>query len=112
MTISCELVRDLLPLYDDEVISADGHKIVSLHLERCEACRIYRKQCKDENLAQAEYLKKEPIPSAGEKDYRPLARRYKRKRYLYLGAAAAVSAIYAGTLIYCISKLADNGDKK
>ena len=112
MTISCELVRDLLPLYDDGVISRDGEKIVSAHLGRCAACRAYRKQVKESELAATEFLKKEAIPPAGEKDFRPLARRYKRKRLLYWGAAAALTAVYAGTLIYCISKLADSGDKK
>ena len=112
MTISCELVRDLLPLYDDDVISEDGKKIVSVHLSRCPACRAYHKQVKEGDIAAAEILKKETPPDAGAKDFRPLARRYKRKRILYWGAAAAVSAVYAGTLIYCISKLADNGDKK
>ena len=111
MTISCELVRDLLPLYDDGVISTDGNKIVSVHLSKCAACRAYHKQVKEEGIADTEFLKKEAPPEGG-KDFRPLARRYKRKRFIYWGAAAAVSAIYAGTLIYCISKLADNGDKK
>lgn len=113
MTISCELVRDLLPLYDDGVISTDGKKIVSTHLSKCAACRAYHKQVKEERIADTDFLKKEaPPPAEGSKDFRPLARRYKRKRILYWGAAAAVSAVYAGTLIYCISKLADNGDKK
>ena len=112
MTISCDLVRDLLPLYDDSVISQDGHKIVSNHLTHCAACRAYHKQVKESEFAAAEYLKKETIPTDGKKDFRPLARRYKRKRILYWGAAAALTAVYAGTLIYCISKLAENGDKK
>ena len=107
MTISCELVRDLLPLYDDGIISQDGHKIVSTHLSRCAACRTYHKQVKEGTPAVTEC----PLPS-GEKDFRPLARRYKRKRILYWTAAAALTAVYAGTLIYCISKLAENNDKK
>ena len=112
MTISCDLVRDLMPLYDDGVISQDGHKIVSCHLASCAACRAYHKQVKDGVIAGAEYLKKETSPADGEKDFRPLARRYKRKRILYWGAASALTAVYAGTLLYCISKLADNGEKK
>ena len=109
MTISCELVRDLLPLYDDGVISNDGKKIVSTHLCRCSACRDYHKQVKESALADTE---QNQIPPAAGKDFRPLARRYKRKRILYWAAAAAISAVYAGTMIYCISKLAENGDHK
>ena len=75
-------------------------------------CKVFRTfTVKEEGIADTEFLKKEAPPEGG-KDFRPLARRYKRKRFIYWGAAAAVSAIYAGTLIYCISKLADNGDKK
>ena len=111
MTISCDLVRDLLPLYDDNVISEDGHKIVSVHLSRCAACRAYHKQVTERSFADNDLLKK-PTPPAGEKDFTSLAKRYKRKRIAYWTAAAAISTVYAGTLIYCISKLADNGDKK
>jgi len=78
MTITCELVRDLLPLYDDSVISTDGKKIVTVHLSRCAACRAYHKQVKEGNLADTEFLKKEASVPSGEKDFRPLARRYKR----------------------------------
>ena len=51
MTISCDLVRDLMPLYDDGEISQDGHKIVSCQLARCAACRAYHKQVKDGVIA-------------------------------------------------------------
>ena len=111
MTISCELVRDLLPLYDDNVISEDGHKIVSVHLSHCSACRAYHKQVTEGSLADNELLKREAAPTA-EKNFGALAKRYKRKRMAYWAAAAAISTVYAGTLIYCISKLAENGDKK
>lgn len=35
----CNVIRDLLPLYLDEVCSADSGKLVEEHLEHCEACR-------------------------------------------------------------------------
>ena len=112
MRISCELVRDLLPLYNDGVISRDGKRIVSSHLAHCSSCQAYQEQMKESTIPSAELLQNEVVPPSGEKDFRPLARRYKRKRILYWSAAAVLTAVYAGTLIYCISKLADNGDKK
>lgn len=36
--ITCSVINDLLPLYVDEVISADGSLIVEEHLEQCEFC--------------------------------------------------------------------------
>ncbi|CQR55534.1 zf-HC2 domain-containing protein [Paenibacillus riograndensis] len=36
--LSCEIVRDLLPLYYDEVCSADTRKSIEAHLATCEHC--------------------------------------------------------------------------
>ncbi|AIQ68675.1 zf-HC2 domain-containing protein [Paenibacillus graminis] len=36
--LSCEIVRDLLPLYYDEVCSADTRKSIEAHLAACEHC--------------------------------------------------------------------------
>lgn len=39
MTLPCYLVRDLLPLYHDNLCAPDTAKDVSKHLETCEDCR-------------------------------------------------------------------------
>ncbi|MBM6715126.1 zf-HC2 domain-containing protein [Gemmiger formicilis] len=39
MTLPCYLVRDLLPLYHDNLCAPDTAKDVSKHLETCESCR-------------------------------------------------------------------------
>ena len=36
--VSCDVVRDLLPLYVDEALSDDSRKLVEEHLEQCPAC--------------------------------------------------------------------------
>ena len=36
---SCELIKDLLPLYADDVCSEESRKIVTEHLAGCEECR-------------------------------------------------------------------------
>lgn len=38
MTISCEIIRDLLPLYHDNVCSEKSCKLVEEHLATCEEC--------------------------------------------------------------------------
>ena len=37
--VSCDIVRDLLPLYHDGVCSEDSRALVDAHITSCEACR-------------------------------------------------------------------------
>jgi len=39
MKITCEIIKDLLPLYYDEVCSEDSKKLVEEHLDVCADCR-------------------------------------------------------------------------
>ena len=41
MKISCDIVRDLLPLYKDNVCSDASKDMVEDHLSGCENCRAY-----------------------------------------------------------------------
>ena len=57
MSKECSIVRDLLPLYVEDMVSADTGEFVKAHLEGCEACRTeYDKlkmpQVRDEESAQ------------------------------------------------------------
>lgn len=38
MKISCDVMRDLLPLYAEDMVSADSRKILEDHLRECPAC--------------------------------------------------------------------------
>ena len=37
--MNCDIVRDLLPLYEDGLCSEESRKAVEEHLKSCEACR-------------------------------------------------------------------------
>ncbi len=37
--ISCDIIRDILPLYLDDVVSADTKELVEEHLEACDSCK-------------------------------------------------------------------------
>ena len=39
MNNKCNLIRDILPLYVEDMVSMDTREFVSEHLEHCEACR-------------------------------------------------------------------------
>ena len=39
MKLSCDIIRDLLPLYAEELASGDSQEAVREHLDGCEDCR-------------------------------------------------------------------------
>lgn len=41
MTYPCGIIRDLLPLYIDEVCNEESKQAVEIHLSECEKCRSY-----------------------------------------------------------------------
>lgn len=66
MNISCEIIKDLLPLYHDGVCSEDSKSMVEEHIEHCESCRDELQAMESElpianrteNLVEAEAVKK------------------------------------------------------
>lgn len=40
MKVACSVIKDLLPLYYDEVCSAESRQLVDDHMVYCDACRI------------------------------------------------------------------------
>ncbi len=39
MNLPCEVIQDLMPLYQDQVCSDETRKLVELHISECESCR-------------------------------------------------------------------------
>lgn len=37
--VSCDIIKDLLPLYYDKVCSNDSRKLVEEHLAECSSCK-------------------------------------------------------------------------
>lgn len=66
MKITCEIIKDLLPLYHDGVCSDDSRTVVAEHLLECDSCKAELQAMdealfianKDQNLQEAEAVKK------------------------------------------------------
>jgi len=66
MKISCDIIKDLLPLYHDGVCSSDSKMMVEEHLAYCDSCKAELQAMDDElpinnaeqNLNEAEAVKK------------------------------------------------------
>lgn len=46
--VSCEIVQDLLPLYYDDVCSAESREMIDAHIRECETCSDMLRQLKSE----------------------------------------------------------------
>lgn len=83
---SCEMIRDLLPLYVEHLTNPKSEAEIKAHLAECEDCRrIF------EEMSAPEPVRKEPIPEVDG------LKKMKKRRRMVLGAAVlAVLIIAAG----------------
>lgn len=91
---SCEMIRDLLPLYVEHLTSPETEKEIQAHLAECAACReIY------EEMTAPEPSRKEPIPEVD-----GLKKVKKRRRLVIAAAALAVVLIAAGLSAWFLAR--------
>jgi predicted anti-sigma-YlaC factor YlaD len=88
----CFLIRDLLPLYHDNVCSEESRKLIEEHIETCKDCKSelekYNKEFKGVNYMN----KKANIEEA--KPINTIAKKWKRdKKISFLAGTALVSII-------------------
>jgi hypothetical protein len=104
MKITCDVIKDLLPLYVDEVLSKDSNALVEEHLATCSDCTKYYENLKEDNdIAGMEVVKVEENLEAIE----PLKKIKKRVRRtaIRLGIALGV-CILIGVLVigFCYAR--------
>ncbi len=64
MKFSCEIIRDVLPLYAEDIASKDTRAMIEIHLESCSNCRKELEEMKNQTV--------ENLPM--DRDVRPLKR--------------------------------------
>lgn len=98
MNWQCGIIRDLMPLYHDNVCSDESRAAVEEHISECNDCREYYKQLSDET-------EKAVVPEIENKkaeSLRAVSRRFKRGMTVSIVLAAAlilVSVICGGIMI-------------
>ena len=90
MNYSCGIIRDLLPLYIDDVCSDESKSAVENHLSECEKCRQYYEAMKStDGFAKNQNDNSEDIKMAD--SLKKIKTKINRKtRNVIIGAAAAV----------------------
>ena len=86
MNNKCNLIRDILPLYVEDMVSTDTREFVSEHLEHCEACR-----------AELEHMRK-PADIIPNTDIVPL-RRIKKELFIKRLQTVFLTAILACAIV-------------
>lgn len=61
MTISCDLVQDILPLYHDGICSEDIKRIVEEHLSQCDECKAVLARISDTRVDDSLALERDDV---------------------------------------------------
>ena len=88
MKYKCNIVKDLLPLYVEDVTSQDSNKIIEEHLKECEECKKHYEELKDGSFI--EELKEEQV---NEENHKKTMKTIKKKIILGKLFFALISAI-------------------
>ena len=65
MKLSCDIVQDLLPLYEDDLCSQATREAVEEHLRECETCG--KQHTAVQELTEPANVKKKPQPRVSRK---------------------------------------------
>ena len=85
MSKECDIVRDLLPLYVDDVLSGTSREIIEEHLPDCPGCRDYLKKLRDSELENDLKREKNAVIEYGARKFKP--------------RSAAVGSAFSGILM-------------
>ena len=109
MRTSCDIVRDLLPLFMDSTISNDGKQMVREHLKSCSNCSSYLADMRNENVSfKAKASTK--VHRAGHilsdtLHYKAIANRYRKKKAVVSAIMTSAGVICVGAVIYSFARL-------
>ena len=70
MKISCDVIRDLLPLYADDACSQDSRRMVDEHLAECPECSGMLKRLQDHEIESGLQMEKQDVIEYGVRKFR------------------------------------------
>lgn len=102
MKYPCDLIRDIMPLYHDEVASEESRKAVEEHMEECSACREYYDiMC--ESDAVEPIIFDEEIEKKTAASYKKVYKKIVKKMFkaAWISVLAVLGGILAFFLLFC-----------
>lgn len=61
MKLSCDVIKDLLPLYVEHITSEDSNQLVQEHLKGCASCTAYEQELKEETTSNSPSFETMPL---------------------------------------------------
>lgn len=105
MKYPCNVIRDLLPLYVDEVCSVESRKMIEEHLKECSECKAYMESMSDDGSKEKKLIQ---IDSDNESrkasSLRSIKKKIQRKQIL--------TAVVTVLILVCVSFAVIGGLKK
>ena len=99
MKYSCNIIRDLIPLYIDGVCSEESKKVVDEHLEECNECKTYLSSMSEENKIIDHFYNDDLKESQKISSFMAVKKRIQRKQILFgILAILIVVLIFASTI--------------
>lgn len=99
MKISCDVIKDLLPLYIDNVCSDDTRKLIEEHLEECENCKKEYDLLSNGNYLNESQLDEIKIVKEASK----VMKKEKRKSFIYGNILIIILSLIVFLLISSMS---------
>lgn len=102
MINECSIVRDILPLYIEDMVSNDTASFVEEHLKNCPECQ--KELSKLKAVTEVEFVSKETVLTHQEEaaPLRALKRKLRRKQIISMALSFIVAAVFIGSGVFIL----------
>lgn len=116
--MTCEIVRDLIPMYVDETASNDTMLAVKRHIENCPDCKRFYNSCKSAEKKMSDVCREKilnPLKNRGsdisqlDQQFAHLSRKLKMRRIRQMVIGICV---LCGVVVYIVSDIIKAVNKK
>ncbi len=105
MKYPCNVIRDLLPLYVDEVCSLESRKMIEEHLKECSECKAYMESMSDDVPKENKIIRVDPeSESRKASSLRNIKKKFQRRQIF--------TAVITALIIVCVSIAVIGGLKR
>lgn len=98
MKFSCNLIRDLIPLYCDEICSEESRKAVEEHMEECQECREFCYEMKQAALVQ-ESIRDKSYEDQQIASMKKIRKKWKKKNFAFGTIGIIIGSVIAGVVL-------------